>query len=549
MGQNKSRQDSISVRRTRSSNQVTICQNQGSNYISHLDNETLQNVFFESGLVIYFSISSDCTIRDVSKSFSEYLGYSVEEMRNNWLGNFMNHNDAEDLKEKLNYNLNEILKLSYVLFRKDGLKVNAQLTGKPFKNKDTGDNNCYFVCTDITNELKNNESLKLQNINLKLKDELISNKKIQLKKQNKELQNLNRTLKDQYKSIEDLHIHIIENEMRLKLAFDAVNDGIWDWNLTNNKVYFSDRFFKMLGYDSFDYSQSMETIKELLHPEDIVKTSEIFDNILNGKLSEYTMEYRLRKKNGEYLWILSRGKLVERSELSEPIRMLGTHVDISNQKAIENELKEKEAELKMQNENYFSINRKLEESNQKIKKINKFLNDKQAHLDSIMTTVPVCVGLVSERIILFVNKYTSLMTGYEIDEIIGRDASFLYPNIEEYIRVYNILFKDNIEGNIKSVNSVWKTKNGTLLDVYLTVTNIGIEAPAKGYTFSALDITAQRLYEDELIQAKDLAEKAEKLKTVFLANMSHELRTPMNGIVGFAELLQNQVNQEKESNI
>jgi PAS domain S-box-containing protein len=546
MGQSKLPNDSLRARRENILNQSSLIKKQGSKNLKDPDYLYFTNLFFKGGIISYAVLSSEFIIREANLQFAEYLGYPLEKIYNSWLGDYMTSKGMQDLKHKVIISTDQLIIFLSILIRKDGKKINVHFRGKSFEDKKSGECFYCFVFTDGTNEEQSVEQLKILNLNLKIKDELISSKEKELEHLENDLQNLEKKLEEQNSSMEQLHLHIIENEMRLKLAFDAVNDGIWDWNLTSNKIYFSDRFFVMLGYDTFDYPHEIETIKKLLHQDDLNKTSKIFDDVLNGKIKEYSVEYRMRKKNDDYLWILSRGKLIGQSTLGEPIRMIGTHVDITEQKTTELQLKEKEAELKKQNEEQININRKLLESNHKNKKINEHLSDKQAHLDSIMKTVPVSVGLVSERILLFVNKYTSLMTGYEIEEIIGRDASFLYPSEEEYGRVCEILYNDNSYGNIKSINSTWRMKNGTVIDVYITATNIDIEGPTKGYTFSALDVTAQRLYEDELIKAKDFAEKAEKLKSVFLANISHELRTPMNGIIGFAELLQNQVNQTKK---
>jgi len=512
--------------------------------IKDFDPENKYRLLLESGLVAFFALSTDGTIVDVNETFIKYLGFSSSEMIKNNIRNFMEAENANNLINSLLQN-KSILLLTYPIKKKNGDIIHAQLSGKALKNNETGDIYHYFIFSDITDKIKSNEHLKQQNLNLKIKDELITSKELELKKQNLELLQLNKTLNDRYLDIDDLNSRIVENELRLKLAFDAVNDGIWDWNLISNEIYFSDRFFTMLGYDPFDYSHSIDSWLNLLHPEESVFVKGKFDSALKGLIREFSLEYRMRTKQNNYLWILSRGKVVEEDSKERPIRMLGTHIEITNRKETELILKENESKLKEQNEEYANINKKLEVSNQKISLINRQLQDKQAHLNSIFKTVPASIGLVSDNIILFANDYTSLMTGYEIDEIIGQDTLFFYPTQEEYNHVNETLFVNNTEGKIKSVNTAWKMKNGTLIDVFLTVTFIDLEI-SSGYTFSALDVTDRRLYEEELIKSREEAEKADKLKTIFLANMSHELRTPMNGIVGFAEMLQNQISQSKK---
>ena len=499
-----------------------------------------------SGLVAYFAVSVECIIEDISPAFTSALGYDTDELLSRPLDILMAEQDYSNLKNKLSIQKSGIISITCPLICKNKEIIHCQLTGKTFACTEYGILRFYFVFTDVTEKIFSHEHLLKQNQNLKLKDELISSKEFELKKQNSELLRLNKELKDQTRNIENLNDRIIENEMRLKLAFNAVNDGIWDWDLVRNEIFFSDRFFTMLGYDPFEFAQNFDTWKILLHPEDKNRSIETLSNISKGVIDEFSIEYRLRTKSENYLWILSRGKLVERDNRNEPLRMLGTHVDITQQKQIENVLKQNETDLKKQNEKYAEINKKLEKSNRKISLINQHLQDKQAHLNSIFKTVPACIALVSDGIILFINDYSVLMTGYDIDEIIGRTSAFLYSTIDEYNRVQQSLYSDFLESSIKSTTTKWKMKNGTLIDIYVTVTRINSDSTGSGYTVSAIDITDQRLYEEELIKAKDLAEKAEKLKTVFLANMSHELRTPMNGIVGFAEMLQSQVTQTKK---
>jgi PAS domain S-box-containing protein len=528
--------------------------NKGYNTGPGIDNDNLKTLdcnnkfelLLESSLVAYFAVSVDCFIEDINPAFAPLLGYSTDELFGKSLDIIITEQDISNLKKTLSTLKSGNISVTYPLICKNGEIIHAQLSGKTFACSGAGILRFYFVFTDVTEKVLSHERLIRQNQNLKLKDELISSKELELKKQNLELNRLNKELKEKNNNIEALLNRIIENEMRLKLAFNAVNDGIWDWDLVKDEIFFSDRFFTMLGYGPFEFAQNFDIWKILLHPDDAKKSIEQLTSISRGIIEEFTLEYRMRTKEENYLWILSRGKLVGRDNQNQPLKILGTHVDITQHKQNEIVLKQNESELKKQNEEYIEINKKLEKSNRKISQINQHIQDKQAHLDSIFKTVPACIALISDSIILFVNDYAVLMTGYDIDEIIGHSSSFLYPALEEYNRVQQALYSNNSEGITKSTSARWKMKNGTLIDVYITVTRIDFDQATSGYSVSAIDITDQRLYEEELIKAKDQAEKAEKLKTVFLSNMSHELRTPMNGIVGFAEMLQSQVNQTKK---
>jgi PAS domain S-box-containing protein len=139
---------------------------------------------------------------------------------------------------------------------------------------------------------------------------------------------------------------LLESEKRLKLAFDAANDGLWDFNPKTKEIYyFSPRWFTMLGYDATEFPHTYETWSNLLHPEERINVENMVWDFINNKKDEFSIEFRMRNKNGQYQWILARGDVVEFDETGFPIRMVGTHVDISENKKILNLLSHKEQQL------------------------------------------------------------------------------------------------------------------------------------------------------------------------------------------------------------
>ncbi|MGE4441759.1 MAG: PAS domain S-box protein [Desulfomicrobium sp.] len=133
------------------------------------------------------------------------------------------------------------------------------------------------------------------------------------------------------------------SEERLALALDASSDGLWDWNFATGDVYYSSRYLDMLGYEPGDIEPSITGWEKLLHPDDLEESKRIeLDHIERGE--PFALEFRLRNKDGDWQWIMSRGKVVEWDESGRPLRMVGTHVDIDQRKRMENELvKAKEA--------------------------------------------------------------------------------------------------------------------------------------------------------------------------------------------------------------
>ncbi len=127
-------------------------------------------------------------------------------------------------------------------------------------------------------------------------------------------------------------IALQESEERYTIAAEGANDGLWDWNIKENKVYYSPRWKVMLGYNELDIKDSLDEWLERLHPDDLERVKEVLGHHLKGLSMNFESEYRIRQKDGRYRWVLNRG-LAIRNILGNAYRMAGWQTDLSGRVA------------------------------------------------------------------------------------------------------------------------------------------------------------------------------------------------------------------------
>lgn len=140
-----------------------------------------------------------------------------------------------------------------------------------------------------------------------------------------------------------------ESEERWQLALRGNNDGIWDWNLETNQVFFSSRWKEMLGFTDSEISNHLDEWVDRVHPDDFLHAIQAINDHLDRKTLFYINEHRLLCKDGTYKWILDRGQALWNQQ-GEPIRMVGSHTDITERKQAEVLLKERQTSLAQQEE-------------------------------------------------------------------------------------------------------------------------------------------------------------------------------------------------------
>lgn len=226
-----------------------------------------------------------------------------------------------------------------------------------------------------------------------------------------------------------------QSEARWQFALEgAAGDGVWDWNLQTNQVFFSQQWKTMLGYTEQDVGDSLTEWESRVHPEDQSRCYADLNAHFSGHTAAYQNEHRLRCKDGSYKWILARGKVIEWTADGNPLRMIGTHTDITQHKEIEIQLRLRSAAL-------------------------------EACADIIMITN-------RQAKIEWVNPAFTEVTGYSLEEVIGKNPSELVKSGQQNRAFYQSLWATILAGQTWRGEMVNRRKDGSLFIESETITPV-----------------------------------------------------------------------------
>lgn len=133
-----------------------------------------------------------------------------------------------------------------------------------------------------------------------------------------------------------------ESEERWRYALEGNGDGLWDWNAQTNEVFFSRQWKAMLGFAEDEIGSDLSEWDKRVHPNDRVDVYARIEKHFSGEAPQYISEHRVMCKDGSYKWILDRGIVMSRDQNGKPLRVMGTHTDISNRKQAEEKLRQSE---------------------------------------------------------------------------------------------------------------------------------------------------------------------------------------------------------------
>ncbi len=132
------------------------------------------------------------------------------------------------------------------------------------------------------------------------------------------------------------------SEHRLDRAMAVKNEGIWDWNLVTNETFFDERYYTIAGYAPNEFPQNFTAWAQHVHPDDLLGANTAIQDYLSGKSKYYDTEFRFKHKNGSWIWIYGRGIIATRDANGKPLRMIGTHTDITERKEAQEKLQQSE---------------------------------------------------------------------------------------------------------------------------------------------------------------------------------------------------------------
>jgi PAS domain S-box-containing protein len=151
-------------------------------------------------------------------------------------------------------------------------------------------------------------------------------------------QRLERRVEARTAELAKVHRALQQSEERLRSVIEATRDAVWDWNLRTGELFLSDRWYTMLDYAPGEFVVDYDGWRDQVHPDDLGALEAALRAHREGHVPEFGIEYRMRAKTGAWQWISSRGKVIERDTMGEPLRMVGVNADITARKRVEEEL-------------------------------------------------------------------------------------------------------------------------------------------------------------------------------------------------------------------
>ncbi|HKK66190.1 MAG TPA: PAS domain S-box protein, partial [Clostridia bacterium] len=428
----------------------------------HRQKEEELERFFSVNLDLLCIADIEGNFLKVNRAWELILGYTAGELENRRFLDFVHPEDIEATLEALSTlsEQREVLNFTNRYKCKDGTYRHIEWRSQPAGNL------IYAAARDITDRIETERALKV-------------------------------------------------NEERLSLAMQGTGAGLWDWDMQRGAVYFSPLWKQMLGYGEDEIENTFEGWKKLWHPEDTPKIEQAIEDYLQGRRKYYQVEHRLRHKNGEWRWILTRGTIAK-DEQGEPVRWIGTNIDITATKQLQEDFRKTSDFLDTVLESIRDGISVLE-PDMTIRHVNRRMEEWYGPADTLIGKK--CYQVFQNRARMC--KDCPVARAMESKQPASSIVHWGPAQGIEWVEAYGYPMFDKESGEVTGVIEVIRD---------ITEQKQAAEALSE----------ANWHLEEQTVIAREMAAQAEmasQAKSDFLANMSHEIRTPMNAVVGFTDLL------------
>lgn len=248
------------------------------------------------------------------------------------------------------------------------------------------------------------------------------------------------------------------SEERFQFALEASTAGIWDWNMITNSVFYSSLSLKILELDSADIFDEPERWDKIVHPDDLPKYYSDIQEHFDNKIPYYENYHRVMTSSGNYKWILDRGKVIDRDENGKPLRVIGTHTDVSLQK-------EKELELLKTMKLYSDQNSRLLNFSHIV---SHNLNTQAGNIKSILDFIDADVDKITINEMLIHLRTVS----NDLNETISNLTQIVKTQSNINIAVVPLKLNEYIDKTINTIKGYDKQTNVTIVNnvpEYLTI--------------------------------------------------------------------------------
>jgi len=289
-----------------------------------------------------------------------------------------------------------------------------------------------------------------------------------------------------------------ESEERLALALEAANEGLWDYDIANDKLYCSSGLFTMLGYSPGDFPSGREALVQLLHPDEWDSALATIQEHLAKKHKSFEIELRVKTRTEGWCWILCRGKVVAHDSMGRPQRMVGTHLDI-------NERKHTQAENTR-------LATAIEQSAEAV-----VITDVQGNIE-------------------YVNPAFTRITGYTREEVLGQNPRILKSGKHD-AALYQELWATILKGETWRGKIINRRKDGAFYTEEMNVAPVRSPyGEATHFIATQRDVTRQDQIEEHLRQVQ-------KIEAVgrLAGGVAHDFNNLLTIICGYGQLLRDRV--------